>query len=348
MTKNMEYVLKPFERGDFAIHKESKTIYIVKDILKQYISQEEKAGDLKFYGYESLGYFNAHNFTPTELPDYFLYTDDDKRKISINSFLAKVYGYFFLDESGMREYSLEADGIEIIKEKKEKIMTQTKEQSVMPTPRNTKPGDKVKLKQPYQGLVEGQIYVVERWLSNDSNETLLFVEDTGVFARRFEKVEDKEITPFSYGDTVKCIKTLSLPDVVFSMGRQYYVASLTAPFFNLHSDSFELVNTNIESFANKTVADIRRSGGKVRVTHRRYYSLFNFNTFKMEEGLLTKREVEKLIGECGHIEKLHPNGGETTIEITKQGREYKGVAKCCKEDAFNRKTGLQTALANLK
>ena len=76
---------------------------------------------------------------------------------------------------------------------------------------------------------------------------------------------------------------------------------------------------------NKTIAQLRRSGYKVRVLHSR-----------------PKMSIQKI---DGHMTEFSPKGGRTTIEITSpEGKNSIGIAECSEKDSWNRKFGNQIAL----
>lgn len=81
-----------------------------------------------------------------------------------------------------------------------------------------------------------------------------------------------------------------------------------------------------------TVEQLRKSGYKVRVTHFRQ-SLF--------DGKLWNRNLFE-----GNPHLISTRGGKTVVEITTPNLEnVKGEAVCSKNDTFNRKTGLYTAIS---
>jgi hypothetical protein len=94
----------------------------------------------------------------------------------------------------------------------------------------------------------------------------------------------------------------------------------------------------------KTVAELRRMGYKVKVSHYRWY---------LDEGLgseldkawalLARYEAE----EAGHYDISNPDccGGLTEIELsTPDGKTVKTVAECADEDGFSKKIGVNIAL----
>lgn len=75
-----------------------------------------------------------------------------------------------------------------------------------------------------------------------------------------------------------------------------------------------------------TIKQLRQSGYKVRVFHKRNYN-----------------DIQRI----GGIAKLlSPKGGETFIEITTPCRTFTetGLASCSDQDLFNRRTGNEIAL----
>ena len=74
-----------------------------------------------------------------------------------------------------------------------------------------------------------------------------------------------------------------------------------------------------------TIAQLRRSGYKVRVLHSR-----------------PKMAIQKI---GGVMTEYNPKGGKTTIEITTpDGRDAVGFAECSTKDSWNRRLGNQIAL----
>ena len=74
-----------------------------------------------------------------------------------------------------------------------------------------------------------------------------------------------------------------------------------------------------------TIAQLRRSGYKVRVLHSR-----------------PKMSIQKI---DGVMTEYNPKGGNTIIEITTpDGRDALGFAQCSDKDSWNRRLGNQIAL----
>ncbi len=83
-----------------------------------------------------------------------------------------------------------------------------------------------------------------------------------------------------------------------------------------------------------TVASLRQSGYRVRVTHRRAYTLSNVPLSKYEAEQANTYLGERLL-----------TGGSTTVEITTpDGDTLIGEANVYYKDTFNRKLGLKIAL----
>lgn len=83
-----------------------------------------------------------------------------------------------------------------------------------------------------------------------------------------------------------------------------------------------------------SVAELRKAGWKVRVSHYRYY--------------LTDWTIELLhrseLGEFDCVQP-EPRGGETVVELlSPEGREAIGVARCNPSDNYNRRYGVMKAL----
>lgn len=86
---------------------------------------------------------------------------------------------------------------------------------------------------------------------------------------------------------------------------------------------------------NVTVAGLRRSGYKVRVTHRRVY--------QTEFGGLLFSKFEAASNGINVSPQMY--GGQTQVEITTpDGETLNGEANVYYKDAFNRKLGLKIAL----
>lgn len=76
----------------------------------------------------------------------------------------------------------------------------------------------------------------------------------------------------------------------------------------------------------KTIKQLRQSGYKVRVLHKR-----NYNSIQRLGGI---------------TKELAPKGGQTFIQITTPCKTYTeaGVSICSDKDLFNRRTGNEIAL----
>ena len=91
-----------------------------------------------------------------------------------------------------------------------------------------------------------------------------------------------------------------------------------------------------------TIHQLRKSGYKVRINHKRYYAKY---------GLFSKKEAEEMVlnqywGDCKN--KINPKGGYTAIEITTPtGENFKSEAACSKKDSFNRKIALRICLGRI-
>lgn len=74
-----------------------------------------------------------------------------------------------------------------------------------------------------------------------------------------------------------------------------------------------------------TIAQLRRSGYKVRVLHSR-----------------PKLSIQKIVGV---MTEYNPKGGNTIIEVTSpDGRNAIGASQCSEKESWNRKMGNQIAL----
>lgn len=93
---------------------------------------------------------------------------------------------------------------------------------------------------------------------------------------------------------------------------------------------------------NSTVAELRKSGFRIRCNHYRYYFDFENDDYV----LFHKREVE----EANYLYEVicstpESRGGETIVEVrTPEGVEVKGVAYCSPVDSYNKKLGVAKAL----
>lgn len=88
-----------------------------------------------------------------------------------------------------------------------------------------------------------------------------------------------------------------------------------------------------QKFKMPSLAELREQGFKVRVTVERVLDLSSDDGRK--EALMPMREIrEKKLQPC-----ILARGGRVTVEITKDGENFKGVSECSPEDAFVRKTG---------
>lgn len=90
------------------------------------------------------------------------------------------------------------------------------------------------------------------------------------------------------------------------------------------------------------VHSLRKSGNKVRVTHRRRY----FDPVNRRWTLLSR--YERALAPLPSFVTADVRGGETEVSLrTKEGRELTSVAKCSKKDIYVRSVGLNTALDGL-
>ena len=91
-----------------------------------------------------------------------------------------------------------------------------------------------------------------------------------------------------------------------------------------------------------SVANLRRMGLKVGVSHLRDYTI----SVPVKNGDL-KRTKARLIKDKKFETKLEvcPRGGLTTVTITGlNGATVTGVAECSKQDNFNRRRGIKIAI----
>jgi hypothetical protein len=80
---------------------------------------------------------------------------------------------------------------------------------------------------------------------------------------------------------------------------------------------------------------LKQLGFEIDIVHRRWYD-------GEEPQLLTKAQA---FGLFGNVVSTLPKGGETTATIkTPDNIVVNGVAKCSKEDPYNRRLGLNKAL----
>lgn len=92
-----------------------------------------------------------------------------------------------------------------------------------------------------------------------------------------------------------------------------------------------------------TVKNLRQSGFKVRVGHYRWTKEQGIIMSIYKKGMGSPvRQVRGFSLQKEH--GIHPKGGITTIELTKDGIDAKGEAICCLEDNYNRKLGVKIAL----
>ena len=91
-----------------------------------------------------------------------------------------------------------------------------------------------------------------------------------------------------------------------------------------------------------TIHQLRKSGYKCRINHKRYYA---------EYGLFSKKEAKEMVSKQywdNDYKKVNPKGGYTSIEITTPtGENFKTEAVCSKKDSFNRRISLQICLGRL-
>ena len=95
----------------------------------------------------------------------------------------------------------------------------------------------------------------------------------------------------------------------------------------------------------KTVADLRRAGLKVRVTHKRQYFCYNPYNGKKQVLLCSRTEFDQPRDPKDYM-WFDPKGGETHVEVRlTDGRELFGIAHCSEKDTYNRRYGVMKALA---
>jgi len=98
-----------------------------------------------------------------------------------------------------------------------------------------------------------------------------------------------------------------------------------------------------------TVKELRQSGNKVRVIHKRKYKFFDLIKKEFIYHIFSKFEFVNFL-KIGKIPRYLvvnrlQTGGQTVIEITmKDGLELRGVAKVNDCDNYNKKLGIKLAL----
>ena len=86
-----------------------------------------------------------------------------------------------------------------------------------------------------------------------------------------------------------------------------------------------------------TVADLRRSGFKVRVSHTRYFNHKFLGGSKIVRSAYTRFSPNR--------QDVLPKGGETTVEITDpNGVTVFGTSVCSQNEAFFKRLGLSIAI----
>jgi len=91
-----------------------------------------------------------------------------------------------------------------------------------------------------------------------------------------------------------------------------------------------------------TVHQLRQSGVKVRVTHKRRY----FDPVNKRWALLT--DYERSLAPLPDFVKAHEKGGLTIVNVTTpNGGEFEGQSNCSKKDVWVRKDGLNRALGKV-
>ena len=95
----------------------------------------------------------------------------------------------------------------------------------------------------------------------------------------------------------------------------------------------------------KTIAELRKAGYKVRVTHYRYIRELETICYpgSFKDCLKPEFELRKLQPVTWH-RKLVPYGGKTIVSITSlDGKELVGESVCSKNDSYCRKQGVKIA-----
>jgi hypothetical protein len=88
-----------------------------------------------------------------------------------------------------------------------------------------------------------------------------------------------------------------------------------------------------------TVSSLRKEGFKVKVTHRRYWQDPIFRTPLNKTPTALFEEDDYIYSDFAS-----PRGGETQVELEKDGIRVVGVSKCSKKDGYNKKRGVQIAI----
>lgn len=89
-----------------------------------------------------------------------------------------------------------------------------------------------------------------------------------------------------------------------------------------------------------SINQLRDSGLKVRVHHRRLY--------KGQTQPLTRKEYEDMNTGTPYCKAVLPRGGITEISVTTpEGKEVEASAACSAKDAFSRKKGVTIAVGRL-
>lgn len=93
---------------------------------------------------------------------------------------------------------------------------------------------------------------------------------------------------------------------------------------------------------NMTIHQLRLNGCKVRVNHKRY-GKFGGGEYAKENPLVDMRVIRANKLQNG----ISAKGGQTTIELTKDGKNYTATAKCNPKDPFNRKIAIKICLGRI-
>ena len=101
-----------------------------------------------------------------------------------------------------------------------------------------------------------------------------------------------------------------------------------------HYNKLKMQSEQTQQNQMKTIAELRRAGFRIRVTHFRYIN---------KRKKLTQKEIRD---QFGSLRSVLARGGSTIIEVSDpNGKNGMGKAVCIKSDAFYRKTGIDIALS---
>lgn len=100
------------------------------------------------------------------------------------------------------------------------------------------------------------------------------------------------------------------------------------------------------NLSNSTIEQLRKSGIKCRVTHKRII-FAPIENGKLKESLLSKFEILQM-KKARLPYTVMPRGGTCIVEVDYNGGKYFGIAKCSKDDNYCYRRGVKISLGRLE